>query len=446
MFNEGDVIDGKYLVEGICSNSGGMGTVLYVRPHLSFIPYRLVLKYCKDVEEENLKRFKREVRLLASLANNPKVVQVLDQNLEYSPPYFTMRYYTNGDLLRYVGQLPSSFAMQESVFLQMIDCVQELHSRNIFHRDIKPQNFLVDGDQIVVSDFGLTTEIGSDTAFTRTAMYWGTHGYIPPEFLNGGFKFADAAGDVFMLGKTIYVLLTQRDPLYLLSDGVSPPLFHIVEHCCALAKENRYQSLVELRLSIVTAYDIILGRSRGLIGQVRQLLLSINSRIEQGQECRVEEINRFVEQVALLNEEQQVDICREISATFFEIIYLPPVINNLFRFLESYKKLVESQNYGFSYAETIATNMSAIFFGENVPIREKIKALELAILGAHYMHRFAAMDTCSWMIRSVKDPNLGLQVATLILNLGNTFVTNIQPSECHDDSIINALYQLQRDT
>lgn len=70
----------------------------------------------------------------------------------------------------YVG---SSYGAQEKCFLQMIDCVQELHTKGEFHRDIKPQNFLVEGEQIVVSDFGLSMEIGSNTAFTRSSVFWG---------------------------------------------------------------------------------------------------------------------------------------------------------------------------------------------------------------------------------------------------------------------------------
>ena len=99
---------------------------------------------------------------------------------------------------------------QEYWFTRMIDCVSELHQNDIIHRDIKPQNFLIDGEGLVVSDFGLTTEIGSSTAFTQSSAWWGTHGYIPPEFMAGGFKNADATGDIFMIGKTIYCLLIRR--------------------------------------------------------------------------------------------------------------------------------------------------------------------------------------------------------------------------------------------
>ena len=159
-----------------------------------------------------------------------------------------MKYYPDGDLRNLAPLLERDLLAQETLIIQLIDCIQELHARNEFHRDIKPQNFLLDGTNVVVSDFGLTTEIGSATAFTRSSVFWGTHGYIPPEFLTGGFKNADAVGDIFMLGKTIYNLLTNRDPLYLVGDDMPAPLFHVIERCCSIRKESRYQSLFIRRI------------------------------------------------------------------------------------------------------------------------------------------------------------------------------------------------------
>src|SRR5260370_5607133 len=124
------------------------------------------------------------------------------------------------------------------------------------HRHIKPQNFLLDGYQIVVSDFGLTTEIGSNTKFTRSSAWWGTHGFIPPEFLNGGFKYADAAGDIFMLCKTIYVFLKGRDPMYIVSDDVPPSLLHIIDRSCNVSKNLPYQNLSHLKECLVASCDV----------------------------------------------------------------------------------------------------------------------------------------------------------------------------------------------
>lgn len=438
MFDAGDVIDAKYIVDGVCSNAGGMGTVLFVTPRKNVSKFRVVLKYCKDTADEQLKRFRREVRLLASFKGNSKVVRIVDHNLDHDPPYFVMKFYEDGDLFKHAPTITQSLEAQEHVILQMIDCIQELHSRNEFHRDIKPQNFLLDGDQVVVSDFGLTTEIGSETGFTRSSVFWGTHGYIPPEFLTGGFKHADAAGDVFMLGKTIYVLLTQRDPLYLVSDNIPAPLFHIIERCCSIPKAQRYQSLAELRQSVVAAFDVLLGRAGG-VGKVKQLLSAIDDRLEQDHKYTTQEVSQFVEQLALLDERDQIKICFEIPQRFFAVIRQQPVIASLPGFLAVFERLVESQDYSWSYAETIAKNMKTIFSGEDVPVPLKAQALDLAIRAACYMNRFAAMDTCREMITSVDDETLGLQVASLVTKHNDTFVGSIEPSECRSDSIANAL-------
>ncbi|MBP5998333.1 MAG: protein kinase [Azonexus sp.] len=439
MFYVGDVIDGKYIVDGLCSNAGGMGTVLFVTPRNSAPKFQVVLKYCKDTADEQLQRFRREVRLLASFKGNSKVVMIADHNLDCDPPYFVMKHYADGDLLKQAPAISQSLEAQEKSILQMIDCIQELHSRNEFHRDIKPQNFLLDGDQIVVSDFGLTTEIGSETGFTRSSVYWGTHGYIPPEFLTGGFKHADAAGDIFMLGKTIYVLLSQRDPTYLLGDGLPPPIFHIIERCCSIPKAQRYQSLAELRQSIVAAFDILLGRVGG-VGKVKQLLSAINDRLEQSNKYTTQEVSEFVEQLALLDEQEQIKICFELTAEFFAVIRQGPVIASLRVFLAVYEKLVESQGYSWSFAETIAKNMKTIFSGDDVPLPQKSLALDLAIRASIYMNRFAAMGTCREMITSINDETLGLQVVGLITKYQDTFVGGIEPSECNSDSIANALH------
>ena len=61
MFDTGDVIDGKYLVKGVCSDSGGMGKILFVKALKNPPDFKIVLKYCKDTAEEQLKRFRREV-------------------------------------------------------------------------------------------------------------------------------------------------------------------------------------------------------------------------------------------------------------------------------------------------------------------------------------------------------------------------------------------------
>lgn len=442
IFEMEDIIDEKYKVTGLCSDAGGMGTILFVKPLKTELPHQIVLKYCKANDDEQLSRFRREVRVLASFQGNSKVVQIVDQNLDHDPPYFVMRYYPDGDLSRVAPTLRDSYAVQEKCFLQMVDCLQELHACQVLHRDIKPQNFLIDGSEVLVSDLGLTTEIGSATRFTRSSAWWGTHGYIPPEFLDGGFKYADVAGDIFMVGKTMYALLTGRDPMYIVSDNIPSALLHVIERCCSVSKDHRYQSLSQLKQSLVTAYDVLLGRS-GAFGRVKQLLSVIEDRLEHETKYHSDEVSSFIEELALLEAGDQIQICREMSLRVFSVLAQEPLASSLPTFLLIYEKLVEEREYSWSFAETIADNMRAVFDGVSAAPTQRAKALDLAIRAAHYMHRFTAMDTCRSMIMSIDQEELGFHVSPIILKHNDTFLTEIELSQCQNDAVRNALRNLK---
>lgn len=437
MYKIGDVIDSKFTVTGICSVSGGMGTVLFVQSNPAH-PFQLVLKYCRETSDEQLQRFRRETRLLASYSGNGRIVNVVHSNVDHDPPYVVMKYYKDGDLGKISPLVRASNISLENVILQMIDGIAELHTRGHFHRDIKPQNFLVEGQNIVVSDFGLSTEIGSETAFTRSSVYWGTHGYIPPEFLDGGFKNADATGDIFMLGKTIYSIATGKDPLYLAAGSVSPPLFHVIERCSSYNKSQRYQSLAHLRQAVVAAFDVILERGGG-VGIVKQLLSSIEDRLRREQQYDPEQIGRFTENLALLNPPDKTRVCMELPKQMFSIYAQSEVRSHVEEFLNVYSGMVDEQAYSWSYAETIATNMKILFESPNAAPTIKCIALDIAIRASKYMNRYAAMDVCIDLIRSVSQEPLGSFVASVIARHNGSFVDDIEVITCKNQSIVQAI-------
>jgi eukaryotic-like serine/threonine-protein kinase len=442
VFDPSDIIDGKYVVDGPCSQAGGMGEILFVTPVSGSPGFRLALKYCKGDNEEVLKRFRREVRLLSIFKGNSRVVQILDENLDYDPPYFVMKYYEDGDLLAISEEIRGSLERQEACFLKMIECIEELHSRNEYHRDIKPQNFLREGDQIVVSDLGLSTEVGSATAFTTSSIFWGTHGYIPPEFLvKGGFKSPDASGDVYMLGKTFYVLITGREPMYITPEGIPPPLFHVIERCAAVQKADRYQKLADLKQSLVVAYDVLLGRAGG---KVHQLYSLIKERFEKDHQYRVDEMSQFIEQLSLTAQAEAIQLCFDLPSVFFAALAQKPLASQLRPFLMTYQALVDGGNYGWGYAEVIATNMKQVFRSPDAELRDRAMALDFAIRAAWMKNRFAAMDTCRSMVTSVDSEELGMHVAPLLLKHQDTFIGDIEISACHCDPVRNALRSIKQ--
>nr|WP_283623086.1 hypothetical protein [Alteromonas macleodii] len=83
--------------------------------------------------------------------------------------------------------------------------------------------------------------------------------------------------------------------------------------------------------------------------------------------------------------------------------------------------------------------MKKIFSSVELDSKVRASALELAIDAADRMNRFAAMDTCTSMICSVTNEDLGVHVAAIMQRNNDTFVSDIEASQCKCDSIINYL-------
>jgi serine/threonine protein kinase len=371
-------------------------------------------------------------------SGNSKIVQIFDANIDSEPPYFVMKYYKDGDLTNLTADLVNNYELQENIFNKMISCLSEVHARNQFHRDVKPQNFLRDGDNIVVSDFGLSMEIGSHTQLTRSSMFWGTQGYLPPEYSDGGFKHASAQGDIFMLGKSFYSLLTKRNPIYLSSEGIPPPMYHVIERCCNYDREKRYETLADLKQNLKLVFDVLLSRG-GVVGQINQLLSAINDKLEKEGQYFPDEVRGLIDKLSLLDDGDKKRIFMEIHKKIFIVVTQEEIKDKLPQFIDSYGVLVDSGDYGWGYAEIITDNMNIIFGDENLDAKIRGAALQLAITAAYKMNRFAAMDTCIAMVTSITDKEFGLVVSQIIQDNSNTFIADIEPSECKSDSIRQSL-------
>ncbi|EAT5889411.1 protein kinase domain-containing protein [Kosakonia sp. CFBP8986] len=443
-YNSGDLIDNRFFVTGICSDSGGMGGILHVNDTMNIINSPIVLKYCKVDDDEYIKRFKREVRLLSSFPNNGRVIQVLYGNMDSVPPYFIMPYYERGDLTKFSESIKSNYGIQEFVFYSMIDAISELHNKSILHRDIKPQNFLVDHQgQVIVSDFGLGMEPESISRFTSSGMFWGTRGYLPPEFSDEGFKHATVPADIFMLGKSFYNLLTGRDPGYLIENVVHPSLFYVINRCCEMDPQRRFQSLAELKQALTLAYDVVLNRG-GKTAEAFQMYDAIVGRLTSENKFDPKQISDFLAILSSIDGADQKKICSSIRSNFMKVLSIHDFNFYMHDFLRVYQSMVDGYNYSFEFAEVISSNMKILFDSTIVSNMHKGKALDIAIDSATYMNRFAAMDTCKEMIRSVVDEALGGIVASILQSRNDTFISDIEPSECKNKSISTVIYAIKK--
>lgn len=209
----GQLLDGRYVVSDRIAR-GGMATV-YEATDLR-LDRRVALKVMPEAltdDDTFAQRFVREARAAARLTH-PNVVAVYDQGeddgllflaMEFVPGRHTLR-----DVIRSEAPLPPARAL--SIVEEILKALAAAHDAGIVHRDVKPENVLIDPrGQIKVADFGLARAISSATAATATGgVLMGTVSYLPPELVIDGS--ADARSDVYALGVLLYELLTGAKP------------------------------------------------------------------------------------------------------------------------------------------------------------------------------------------------------------------------------------------
>jgi serine/threonine protein kinase len=168
----------------------------------------VAIKLLRDYRNADARhRFEREVRLLQALRHR-RIITLIEANLTAERPFYVMPLMKGGALTAWAGRLPHENV--RVILRELADALAHLHEKGGFHRDIKPDNVLVDSaGQFAVGDFGLGNNPKYTFMFTQHAV--GTWGYMAPELLEAGAK-ATALADIFSLGATIFHLLTGMHP------------------------------------------------------------------------------------------------------------------------------------------------------------------------------------------------------------------------------------------
>ena len=203
---------------------GGFGTV-YLAEQEEPLRRRVAIKLLRigfgpDVEQR-LARFDAEREAIARM-EHPNVARVLDAGAtDEGSPYLVMEYVDGVPVTEFCDRKCLTQRERLELFLQVCEGVQHAHQKGIIHRDIKPNNVLVDDQQgqpiAKVIDFGIAKAIGeplSDTPrVTMEGQIVGTPEYMSPEQASGSASSGvDTRSDVYALGVLLYELLTGTLP------------------------------------------------------------------------------------------------------------------------------------------------------------------------------------------------------------------------------------------
>jgi len=207
----GEVIADRYELEEVVG-TGGMSSVY--RAHDRLLERTVALKVLHEhysSDDDYVERFRREARAAAQLTH-PGIVTVIDRG-EQDGRQFIVFEHVSGETLKDVvlreGRLPIRRAVE--LALEIARALEFAHERGLVHRDVKPQNVLLNGDgRAKVTDFGIAREVDVEQSMTQTGTVLGTSHYLAPEQARG--ELVDEKSDVYSLGAVLFEFLTGEVP------------------------------------------------------------------------------------------------------------------------------------------------------------------------------------------------------------------------------------------
>jgi eukaryotic-like serine/threonine-protein kinase len=305
----GTTLNGRYRLEARIG-SGGMSTVY--RATDETLQRQVAIKLMnREIasDSDQLERFRREARAVAQLSH-PHIVGVIDYGEDLDPahprPYIVFEYVEGETLkerIRRTGRLPITEAVAYAI--EIARALGTAHAHHIVHRDVKPQNVLIDEEgQAKVTDFGIARTLDEE-GLTVDGRVLGTTDYVSPEQALG--RPVTGQSDLYSLGIVLYEMLTGEVPFKgenqvavamkhvreELPDvqhkrpEISAALASVIDAATAKRLEDRYADDAELIADLEDALAIETARAGSATGEVTSVLRTLPSQTQSRVPFRV---------------------------------------------------------------------------------------------------------------------------------------------------------------
>lgn len=262
IYKPGDKLANRFIIEEYI---GRGATAEVYRAKDEYLGRQVALKIIPRREEIE-ERVKREIKSTA-LLNHPNIITLYDF-LVSNKSYIVVLEYVEGISLRNMllkrGKLPYTKVLY--IAIQIASALEAAHSKELIHKDIKPENILITKEgKVKITDFGIASLIARKKEFRAS----GTLGYMSPEQITG--RYIDETTDIFAVGVVMYELLTGKNPFYadtlkesalktlnfdpepphLIDTTIPEGLSKIVMKCLSKDPDFRFQSATALKQSLL---------------------------------------------------------------------------------------------------------------------------------------------------------------------------------------------------
>lgn len=267
----GKTLSGRYRLQSKLG-SGGMSTVYLAHDENLDRPVAVKIMHAEISDQpEQLVRFRREARTVARISH-PNVVSVIDAGEDDGHPYIVFEYVEGETLKARIDRMGSLPADEAAAFaIEIGRGLAAAHANQLVHRDVKPQNVLIDQDgRAKVTDFGIVRSLqeSESDSLTKAGRVLGTTDYVSPEQALG--HDVDPRSDIYSLGVVLYEMLAGSLPfeaetvvgvamkhvnekppdIRALHPGLSAMLAQTVDRALTKDPQRRYNDIQEMLIDL----------------------------------------------------------------------------------------------------------------------------------------------------------------------------------------------------
>ncbi len=295
----GRLLSARYLLESKLG-SGGMSTVFLANDETLERPVAVKIMHAEfSDQQDQIERFRREALAVAKLSH-PNIVSVIDAGEDHGHPYIVFEYIdgeTLKDRIERIGPLPLDETAAYGI--EIGRGLAAAHGRGLVHRDVKPQNVLIDPDgRAKVTDFGIARNVEAH-GLTATGRVLGTTDYVSPEQAMG--QDVDARSDIYSLGVVVYEMLTGDVPFAAETQvgvamkqvneslpeiqerraDVSSAMAAVLDRSTAKNPDGRYEDMSAFLVDLETALEVEVARAGSSTGEATSVLDSVPKKRRQ---------------------------------------------------------------------------------------------------------------------------------------------------------------------
>lgn len=353
-----------------------------------------------------LERFKREAGFLESIQHK-NIVKILGKDLSAKPPYYLMP--VADSILKKDLETDKTLAGNRiNLLMDVISCLEEIHSIGTYHRDLKPGNILsfTDNDgykYFAVSDFGLMRDnISTNTTLTTSQMSKGNDMYTAPEIAND-IRSASACSDIYSVGCLIHEMygLENRKPFVQIKETGN--FATVMKICTNVNPLNRYDNVSDLRDAILSIH--------GVVGDEKPQDERVNSILEKEAELDDTEAKFLAKFIDSNKDEEEGKLClaRLNNSHIEQIIHHSLPLWNILA--ENYCDWIKGKNGGFNFALCDGFGNRLIRFYELGNINVKAECLLAMLLLGTTHNRFYVERKVVKLLGHDMDENLARRIA-----------------------------------